>query len=48
VIVVGLAAPVVAVFVVTGWPAVVVVQPGVVVVHKGKGKGKGKWKWKGW
>lgn len=51
VIVVGPAAPVIAVFIVTGWPVVViptpvVVQPGVVVIHKGKGKGKGKWK--GW
>lgn len=44
VIVVGPAAPVIAVFVVTAWP-VVVVQPGVVVIRKGKGKGKGKWKW---
>lgn len=49
VIVVGPAAPVIAIFIVTGWPVVVVptpvvVQPGVVVV---KGKGKGKWKWKG-
>lgn len=50
VIVVGPAAPVIAVFIVTGWPAVVVVQPGTVVIHKGKGKGKGKgkWKWKVW
>lgn len=51
VIVVGPAAPVFPVFIVTGWPVVVVpvpvvVQPGVVVVHKGKGKGKFKgWKW---
>lgn len=49
VIVVGPAAPVIGVFIVTGWPVVVVptpvvVQPGVVFV---KGKGKGKWKWKG-
>ncbi|MEZ4300475.1 MAG: hypothetical protein R3B70_36355 [Polyangiaceae bacterium] len=50
VIVVGPAAPVVAVFVVTGWPVVVV--PGVVVVQPGvivkKGKGKGKFKVKVW
>jgi hypothetical protein len=57
VIVVGPAAPVIGVFIVTSWPVVVVpgvvvvqpgviVQPGVVVVT-GKGKGKGKWKWKG-
>lgn len=52
VVVVGLGAPVFPVFVVTGWPVVVVatpavvVQPGVVVVHKGKGKGK--WKIKHW
>lgn len=51
VIIVGPAAPVIAVFIVTGWPVVVVpvpviVQPGV-VIHHGKGKGKGKWKWKG-
>jgi hypothetical protein len=49
VIVVGPAAPVIAIFIVTGWTVVVlpvVVQPGVVVVHKGKGKGKFKgWKW---
>lgn len=49
VIIVGPAAPVIGVFIVTGWPVVVVqtpviVQPGVVVL---KGKGKGKWKWKG-
>lgn len=51
VVVVGPAAPVIGVFVVTGWvvvaPAPVVVQPGVVVVPVGKGKGKGKFKWKG-
>jgi hypothetical protein len=51
VVVVGVGAPVIAIFVVTGWPVVVVpaavvVQPGVVVV-KGKGKGKWKKKWKG-
>lgn len=46
VVVVGPQAPVIAVFIVTAWPVVVVpavVQPGVVVV---KGKGKGKWKGK--
>jgi hypothetical protein len=53
VIVVGPAAPVIPVFIVTGWPIVVVgapaviVQPGVVIHQKGKGKGKGKFKVKG-
>lgn len=50
VIVVGPGAPVIAVFIVTGWtvvvvPTPVIVQPGI-VVHKGKGKGKFKgWRW---
>jgi hypothetical protein len=53
IIVVGPAAPVVAVFIVTGWtvvvvPTPVIVQPGVIVVHKGKGKGKFKIKHKHW
>lgn len=54
VIIVGALAPVFPVFIVTGWPVVVVpaavvVQPGVVVVHPGKGKkGKGKFKVKVW
>lgn len=48
VVVVGPAAPVVSIFIVTGWTVVVVPtpvivqQPGVIVVHKGKGKGKFK------
>jgi hypothetical protein len=42
IIVVGVAAPVLPVFIVVGWPVVVVpapvvVKPGVIVVHKGKG-----------
>jgi len=50
VIVVGAAAPVLVVFVVTGWQVVVLptpifVQPGI-IVKKGKGKGKWKGKWK--
>ncbi|EYF04278.1 hypothetical protein [Chondromyces apiculatus] len=51
VIVIGVGAPVIAIFINTvkwhvhGAPVVVVNQPGPVIVIKGKGKGKGKGKW---
>jgi hypothetical protein len=48
VIVVGTGAPVLAVFAVVSWPAVVIVDPRPVIIVSGKGKGKGKHRYRGW